>query len=156
MRSLREDRLAFGSTLERELAYPPERWADYVQRGAHAPNQCTWVVERADGGLGGLVGGFQTPDGAIHVYAMWVEPALRGHGFAGQMLDRLLAWAGTVDPNARVVLSVNPTQTAALRLYLSRGFVATGVVEPLGHTPGVVVQEMQRVPVPRGNSPPPG
>jgi ribosomal protein S18 acetylase RimI-like enzyme len=75
---------------------------------------------------------------------MWVSPSHRGRGIGGALLDTLLDWAARLDPGATVVLSVNPGQRAAAELYRSRGFRSTGVIEPLGHTPGEFVHEMVR------------
>ena len=151
LRSLREDPLAFGSTLAREQAFEPSHWVDRVRQGASGTREGVWVAEGPGGALIGMIGAFPK-DGTIHVFGMWVEPDMRQNGLGGKLLDALLDWASTEDPAADVMLSVNPSQLAAVRLYLSRGFQPTGVVEPLGHTPGAVVHEMRRPP--KGTAPP--
>jgi ribosomal protein S18 acetylase RimI-like enzyme len=139
--ALSTDPLAFGSTLERERNFDESTWVDRVHRGATSPNESTWVAEGPDGRLVGMIGVFPKEE-KFHVVAMWVAPDHRGRGVGGQLLDGLLRWIVTSDPRATVLLSVNPSQLPAVRLYLSRGFRPTGIVEPLGHTPGVVLHEM--------------
>jgi ribosomal protein S18 acetylase RimI-like enzyme len=139
--ALSADPLAFGSTFDRESGYDEPKWADRVTRGASSTGESIWVAEERVGRLVGMIGAF-TKEGAFQVFGMWVDPEYRGGGIGGRLLDRLLAWTSTMDRSAEVLLSVNPSQVAAVRLYLAHGFLPTGVVEPLGHTPGAVLHEM--------------
>jgi ribosomal protein S18 acetylase RimI-like enzyme len=143
LRSLATDPMAFGSTLARETAYDDEQWADRVRSSIDSSDEGVWVAEEEAGRLVGMIGAF-TKDGVRHVYGMWVEPARRGSGVGGQLLDTLIAWVGSTGGPRTILLSVNPSQEAAVRLYRRRGFRPTGVVEPLGHTPGAVVHGMRR------------
>jgi ribosomal protein S18 acetylase RimI-like enzyme len=143
--ALSTDPLAFGSTFVRESAFDLSIWKDRIRRAATAEREATWVAELERGDLVGMIGVFPK-ESEFHVYGMWVSPRYRRHGIAAQLLDTLLSWTHEVDPSAEVVLSVNPTQVAAVRLYLGRGFKPSGLVEPLGHTPGAVVHEMRRGP----------
>ncbi|MCI4373482.1 MAG: GNAT family N-acetyltransferase [Thermoplasmata archaeon] len=142
--SLLAEPLAFGSTFERESGFDEARWVDRVTRGARSRSEAAWVAEGERGRLVGMIGAF-TQDRSFHVFGMWVDPEFRRRGVGGRLLDTLLEWTRTTDPTAEVLLSVNPTQRAAVGLYMDRGFRATGVVEPLGHTEGAVVHEMRKV-----------
>jgi ribosomal protein S18 acetylase RimI-like enzyme len=141
--SLKVDPLAFGSTWEKEAQYDTARWVDRVLRGSASASEAAWVAEAEGGRLVGM-NGAALLEGSFHVFGMWVDPEYRGRGVGGALLDALLRWTESRDRTTAVVLSVNPTQLTAVRLYLSRGFRPTGVVEPLGHTPGAVVHEMRR------------
>ena len=96
--------------------------------------------------------------GVPNLLGMWVEPAFRGRGVGGRLLDRAIAWIAETHPFIPVRLEVNPKQVRAIRLYQSRGFRFTGAVRPLGVISAhEVVQEMVARPPLRheGQVPPP-
>ncbi len=137
---------AFGSTLDVESRYEEARWADRVERGAASLTEATWVAERSDGSLGGMVVGVLTGEHVAEVFGMWVDPEIRGRGIGSELLDTMLGWAERAGPSVEVRLWVAATQGEAVGLYRSRGFAPTGAVAPLGHTPGDVLHEMVRRP----------
>jgi ribosomal protein S18 acetylase RimI-like enzyme len=145
LRSLREDPLAFGSTLAREEEFPPERWQQRLEQGASSPVDATWVAMEEEGDLVGMMS-LVLVEGRYRIFGMWVAPERRRQGLGARMLDLGLAWAGSHAPTSGVALDVNPRQAAAVRLYESRGFVRTGKSEPLGHTAGEIAVEMVRPP----------
>ncbi len=140
--ALSTDPLAFGSTRALESSYDDARWTERVSRAAGSASESVWVAEGKGGRLVGMIGAF-TKEEAFHVFGMWVDPGHRRSGIGGRLLDGLLQWTVTANPQAAVLLSVNPSQVAAVRLYLTYGFRPTGVVEPLGHTPGAIVHQMR-------------
>ena len=77
----------------------------------------------------GLTAGFGDKPGWLHVVAMWVDPAWRGHGIGRRLLDRVVQWAG--ERGLRCHLDVALGNDAARSLYEAYGFVATGETEPL-------------------------
>ncbi len=141
LRALRQDRRAFGSTLERESAYGPAQWQSRVTASATSDRETIWVLGPRGGPFFGLAGAFRDGD-RFMVVGMWLEPSYRGAGHGGALLDAVLAWIRTVAPSAPIVLSVNPEQAAAERLYRSRGFVPTGRTEPLPHAPDARIVEL--------------
>ncbi len=157
LRALSSDPLAFGSTLATEEAHPDELWQSRALRGAEAPDQATWVAVTPTRELVGMAV-LTLADSGGNLYGMWVEPAWRGHGLGGKLLDAALAWAarGGAAPNVR--LEVNPRQAAAVQLYRSRAFEFSDRSRPLEHTAGELVREMVRAPTvpprggPEGNS----
>jgi ribosomal protein S18 acetylase RimI-like enzyme len=143
LRSLREDPRAFGSTLAREAPFAESLWRERIGGGGSGRRSATWVcVDRTGAFVGSLTAA--VVDGAFRLFAMWVAPEVRRQGAGGRMLDAALAWVGAIDPQAEVLLEVNPDESAAVRLYESRGFRFTGRTSPLDHTPGLVVREMKR------------
>jgi ribosomal protein S18 acetylase RimI-like enzyme len=145
LRALATDPMAFGSTLAREQSFEEALWRERASRDATSATSSQWVAEEPSGRFVGSAVVAEM-DGALHVFGMWVDPARRGEGLGGRLLDAGLAWAGQALPGGAVVLHVNPSQEVAVRLYLSRGFRKTGKSEPLGHTDGVFIVEMVREP----------
>lgn len=145
LRALRSDPLAFGSTWARESTFSESLWRERTHRAATSSEVASWLAESAGGDLVGAAGVLWKGSSWV-VVGMWVDPGYRRGGIGGRLLDELLDWTSLAHPMAGVRLSVNPTQVAAVRLYLGRGFRRTGKVEPLAHTPGAVVEEMARRP----------
>lgn len=143
LRGLREDPLAFGSTLARELAFPEEKWRQRIEQGASSSTDASWVAVAENGELVG-VASLVLVERHYQIFGMWVAREHRGRGLGGRMLDAALARAAELAPQVPVRLSVNPRQEAAVRLYESRGFRRTGGSEPLGHTDGEIAVEMIR------------
>lgn len=141
LKALESDPLAFGSTLERERAFAPEMWKERISRGLSTGASATWVAVNSAGRFVGMTVAAAV-QGGIHLFAMWVDPDVRGVGIGGQLLDTALTWIRQTHPGRVVLLEVNPRQVAAVRLYESRGFRYTGSSSPLGHTPGERVVEM--------------
>ncbi|MGA8303624.1 MAG: N-acetyltransferase [Thermoplasmata archaeon] len=146
LNALGRDPLAFGSTLEREMAYPEERWKKWTESSARGDEEATFVAEPTQGYFLGMVGLF-TDRAAYHLWGMWVTPEVRGQGIGRDLLDRVLSWAHSTSPNRPILLDVNPDQGVAVRLYESRGFRPTGQTTPLGHDAPAHVQEMAREPI---------
>ena len=143
LRALATDPWAFGSTFLRESGFPESRWREIIARNSPESPAATWAaVDAADHFLG-IVASARV-DGTFHIFAMWVAPERRGQGIAGRLLDAALSWVRDVAPGSFVRLEVNPRAVAAVRLYESRGFRATGSSTILDHTPDERVQEMIR------------
>ena len=147
LESLRTDPLAFGSTLDRELGFPSERWQERAKDGAISPRSATFVAVAPDGRLAGMAGTMLTDvPRVLAVWGMWVRPEARGKGLGGKLLDALLAWGRCTHPGSTVRLEVNPEQVAAVHLYESRGFSPTGRERPLGHHAPALCREMELLP----------
>ena len=95
-----------------------------------------WV----DGRPVGIAGVFA--DGTrFDVISMWTDPSARGRGVASALLEAAITFAG----DAPVFLSVTETNETARRLYERRGFVATGLTEPLRSNPALTIHELKLV-----------
>jgi ribosomal protein S18 acetylase RimI-like enzyme len=143
LRALTTDPLAFGSTFEREQAFTEDRWRERLSRGALPVPRTTWAAEEGRSGFVGMVVAARI-GGAIHIFGMWVAPEFRGRGIGGRLLDTALSWITNVAPGSPVQLEVNPRELAAVHLYQSRGFRATGKSAALEHSPGERVIELIR------------
>ena len=123
LRSLRDSPDAFGSTLDRELAFAEEDWRRRLD--GSGPAVLAWSGD-ATVGMGA---GFLHAPGRLMVVAMWTDPAWRGHGIGSRVLDAVVGWAERHD--VRPDLWVADANPAARALYERHGFIATGETEPL-------------------------
>ena len=143
LRALAAEPWAFGSTLAREQAFTEAHWKQRIFRDSPDAPAMTWVAERRGSPPLGMVASARM-DGTFHIFAMWVAPERRREGIAGRLLDEALRWVEGIAPGSSIRLEVNPRAVAAVRLYESRGFRATGTSRPLDHAPTERVVEMIR------------
>lgn len=123
LRSLQDAPDAFGSTLERELAFTREDWIDRLDgEGATA-------LGYADDVPVAMGAAWPYRPGSAMVVAMWTEPAWRGRGLATRVLDVLVQWARA--QGRRPDLWVTDGNPTARRVYERYGFVPTGERAPL-------------------------
>jgi predicted GNAT family acetyltransferase len=115
LRSLADSPDAFGSTLERELAFTEQEWRQRLGVPVYVVDDPRPVA----------VGGVFDNAGTPHVWGMWTEPSHRGRGHARAILDALIP-AGTP-----AQLDVNVSNGGARTAYELYGFVGTGELEPL-------------------------
>ena len=144
LEALRTDPRSFGSSYERESAYPVEKWKGWADGGATGQDQATFVAEEPSGRWIGMVGVFaheQRP----HIWGMWVHPAHRRRGVGGALLSACLRWIDAAFPPGEALLEVNPEVEAAVRTYQNAGFEFNGVTMPLGHwEPKSLARQMVR------------
>jgi ribosomal protein S18 acetylase RimI-like enzyme len=145
LKSLANDRIAFGSSSERESQYSEAEWRERTEKGASSTSSSLSVAEAPGRGLVGMAVGALV-EGRLWVFGMWVEPSWRGRGTGGALLDSAIAWLHQQRPGEPIFLDVNPRQTAAVRLYESRGFRVTGKSKKLDHSPGEIALEMSTPP----------
>lgn len=133
---------AFGSVLADAERLSEAEWR------ARADNGFLTLVAVEDG-VGQAMGGAFAPDDrpTVFVWGMWTDPAARGRGLAGEVLDALVAWCRTPDrPGAsydEVRLHVTEGNDAARRLYAGRGFAPTGTWEPLREGSPLRIEELR-------------
>ncbi|MGB6499959.1 MAG: GNAT family N-acetyltransferase [Thermoplasmata archaeon] len=143
LRALAHDPWAFGSTVAREREFTSEQWMERIARDPPDSSAACWAAVEPSGQFVGIVGSGRF-EGAFHIFAMWVAPEWRRQRIAGLLLDAALVWVQAAAPGNAVYLDVNRRANAAVSLYESRRFRATGKVAPLGHIPGEQIQEMTR------------
>jgi len=154
LRSLQADPSAFGSTLQRELAFTSEVWHDRLRTATWflaLPDRPAGVAESAglaeSAGVAESAGLADPADPAdpagvalirpltdenadFEINAMWVAPELRGQRTGAALLDAALATAAEAG-GGTVRLWVTLGNSAAAALYTRRGFQPTGRTEPL-------------------------
>ena len=137
LRALATDPASFGSTYEREAAFPDQTWAERATRSSAGDDTATLVAIRGDEAVG-IVTAFR--DGAqrhlFHVFEMWVAPEARREGVGRRLLNAIEGWAASC-AGTRAHLSVTDAATAAMRLYESAGYKPDGNSATSRHTPGL-------------------
>jgi ribosomal protein S18 acetylase RimI-like enzyme len=127
--ALQESPLAFGSTYGDEMQMSERDW----QKRVAAMNE-----KRAIGYLAmeghkpcGLIRGTLDQDNSrcAEIGSMWVAPTHRRSGLASRLLIAVQGWAIALGVT-ELRLTVTNTNGAALALYVSHGFQATGKTEP--------------------------
>jgi GNAT superfamily N-acetyltransferase len=147
LHALADAPMAFGSTLAREEAFTDEIWRERAGHGAAGDDRVTYVAEDAERWLGLATGLEEISDGSREprfvLVGMFVEPAARGRGIGGALVEAVTGWARGRGA-ARMCLDVTVTNGPAIRLYQRCGFRPTGKEKPLDHTPTVLEMEMVR------------
>jgi ribosomal protein S18 acetylase RimI-like enzyme len=130
--ALEADPSAFASSLERELAFPEERWREWPRVSA------CFIAWQSDGGAEqaiGLAAGMDRQNGTeAELVALWVAPEHRELRAGEALVTAAIEWARAAQ-YSRLCLWVTTGNAAAIGLYQRLGFVATGVVKPLPSDP---------------------
>jgi GNAT superfamily N-acetyltransferase len=141
LRALADAPDAFGTVLAQAQQLTDDEWR------ARAGNERGLTLVAVDGdGVGRAMGGAFAPDDrpTVFVWGMWTDPAARGHGLGGRLLDALVAWCAEQGRYAEVRLHVTGGNDAARRLYTGRGFEPTGTWEPLRDGSPLRIEELSR------------
>lgn len=139
LRALADAPYAFGSSLDEEAGYSSERWEAW----AADPNGVVFV-STSDSRAVGMAGAYVS-DGMAHLWGMWVDPAARGRGLGGALVEHVLEWASE-QGMTRIDLHVtdSPKTRGAAALYENLGFTDTGKREPLDSDPSLVTRVLAR------------
>jgi len=129
LRALTDAPHAFGSTLERELAYGEDVWRERAAAGR------TFLARRA-GQVVGLVGYYAEPgrDDERQLVSMWVDPYARGCG-AAELLVAAVRAAVAAEGVRTLTLFVADGNEGARRVYERLGFRTTGERQALPSDP---------------------
>jgi ribosomal protein S18 acetylase RimI-like enzyme len=126
--ALKRDPQAFGSSYERELAYPDEKWQQRLRGTAEGDSYV--FIAKWDGRPVGMVMGGRTDEDrsrhSAHIWGLYVDGSARRRGIARALMEKVVTGFATNHDVRVVKVEVNPQQEAALRLYLSLGFEETG------------------------------
>jgi ribosomal protein S18 acetylase RimI-like enzyme len=129
---------AFGSTYEREVAFPRSVWAERLS----TPGNATLICE-ADGDSCGMVTVVRDDKDSqlAWLVGMWIVPTARGTGGADLLVTAALRWAEQ-DCLTTVRLHITDGNDHAERLYRRHGFNPTGR-SVAGSREGVTEVEME-------------
>lgn len=133
--ALQEAPYAFGSTYEREIEAPEQRWR-------HGLKDRTRFIAKVEGVVAGTVsGGDGDSTGVAAMTAMWVDPRFRRHGVGDLLVKTVMEWARSARYD-QMFLWVTDGNDNAERLYERNGFVRTGADQEV--RPGRLEYEMSR------------
>ncbi|EPJ47428.1 MAG: hypothetical protein OFPII_13150 [Osedax symbiont Rs1] len=139
--SLKDSPDSFGSTFERESAFQEREWASRLRC-----KKGILLVAFLNGTpvslASGLVNAKRGKSGSI--YQMWVSPNARNLGVAKLLLAKIMDWARELKLTS-LSLEVTTSNTAAIKLYSSLGFLADGELKELRADSLVKVQPMSIV-----------
>jgi ribosomal protein S18 acetylase RimI-like enzyme len=140
LRALADAPDAFGATLEETAARPDEAWQARI-----ADEQSIMVVAERAGRLVGMASGGDAPmdDPSAALYSMWVDPAVRGRGVAGAIVETVVDWA-TAAGYRRIGLGVTTSNARAIAFYERLGFADIGLRMPLRPGSELEIQIMAR------------
>ncbi|MBK9158967.1 MAG: GNAT family N-acetyltransferase [Propionibacteriaceae bacterium] len=133
--ALAADPDAFGSTLAREEAFPPDLWRERCTN----PASFVGYLEGRPVAMAGLIPG-EGPQREL--VGVWTDPAARGHGVAAEVC-RAAIDAAYASGSASVTLWVEARAESARRLYLRLGFVETGRSETMPRDSSLRLIEME-------------
>jgi len=123
LRALELDPAAFAATLDENRSRPESHWNNRASESGSSDTKAEFLALDSDGTVVGLVGALRIENhrDVAELVAMWIEPALRGSGVAGVMVDAVLDWCTSVGVLV-VELWVAPGNNGATRLYERCGF----------------------------------
>jgi RimJ/RimL family protein N-acetyltransferase len=105
----------------RESRFTESEWRYRISQ--HTPF-AAWLAGRPVG----MIAAHRETDDTVYLYSLWLDPSVRGHGLAHDLLAATLDWARSL--RARTMyLRVAANNAVARGLYESFGFTAD---EPIG------------------------
>jgi ribosomal protein S18 acetylase RimI-like enzyme len=127
LEALERDPTAFSSSVEDHLKLS----RDEIRRRLTTDPANNFVLGAfADGKLMGTAGFVREPQPKSRhkgrVWGVYLNAALRGQGIGRRLMQALLERATKIEGVEQILISVTTTQTAAIALYRSLGFVAWG------------------------------
>jgi ribosomal protein S18 acetylase RimI-like enzyme len=123
VRALTDAPDAFAATIDEERSRPDEEWK---ARATPGPDSTTFLAIQHDE-VRGMVGVQRDEQGAelATLVGMWVDPIHRGGGIGRALIDAVVPWCIEREVS-ELRLWVTRSNTGAIRLYRSYGFVTTG------------------------------
>ena len=126
LRSISESPDAFVATLDQIQDEPPAYWEQLLDFIAESPLDTIYLAFSGQRCIGFTAARIDSNDPALsQLRWMWVESDFRGAGVGARLLDTVIEWANSRGIR-KMELRVSENQTAAIRLYESKGFADTG------------------------------
>jgi GNAT superfamily N-acetyltransferase len=154
LRALRDAPTAFAATYEENADLPSERWKGWATGEGWSADIVTFVAERAERGarsasesppvFDGMATGavFDTEPDVGHLFAMWVDPSVRGRGVGRRLVEAVIDW-GRHRGVGELRLCVTEGNGRAEAVYSKAGFVRTaGEPTPLREGSSLMTHDM--------------
>jgi GNAT superfamily N-acetyltransferase len=138
LEALRDTPDAYGSSLEKTIAFSDNRWRlMIVQQGYY-------LVERNSDVVGMAAGGYHDDHPGDHwLYAMYVTPVARGTGVASALVEAVSGWARRERASA-LYLDVTTSLARARAFYQKEGFIPTGERRVMERDPSIELVRMKK------------
>lgn len=137
---------AFSSTYEEESGDTESQWMEWAS-GAAAGGSSFGVIAVDDEAcwIGMAIGAPHSDHpGEAGLFAMWVDPAVRGSGIGRALVEEIVRWARS-DGSPVLRLRVTQSNDAAVRLYTRAGFSDEGIRLPLRDGSDVTTMSMTMI-----------
>jgi len=152
LRALTDAPAALGGTPAQVAAYPAALWHARARPTADRISliaETTLADVTAPGGWCGMVTGTRVETPAdlpvvVSLTALWVDPAQRGVGLGGLLVQAVIAWARARGA-ACVTLAVAEGNVPAIALYRAAGFRDVGADDGAPAPPGQAMLSMTRL-----------
>jgi ribosomal protein S18 acetylase RimI-like enzyme len=121
--SLQDAPEAFSTTYESACLRSPESWAAQADSSAEGPDRFTFLAFHDEEPVG-LAALYRDANGSRQgeIIQVWISPALRGDGLAGELLDFIFNCA-KVEGFEKIRAEVMNSNGRALRFYEKHGFI---------------------------------
>jgi len=114
LRALAEEFGPGDEQYRQERRYTARQWRHRISEHTQF---ATWLADRPVG----LIGAHRESPETVYLYSLWLDPAVRGHGLAHELIGAALDWART--QRARTVyLRVAADNAVARAVYTNLGF----------------------------------
>ena len=104
-----------------ESRFTEVEWRHRISRH---PAFAAWLSGRPVG----MIAAHRESDDTVYLYSLWLDPAVRGHGLAHDLLAATLAWARGL-PARTLYLRVAADNAVARSVYESFGFTADELID---------------------------
>lgn len=124
LHALKNDPFAFGTSLDEETSLAPEIWQERIGNALFALDSDVPI------GMVGIIYLQRKKQRHIaHIVGFYVKPEYRGRGIGKRLLLEALTQIKAKDNIIKVGLSVNSSQSDAIRMYENLGFKTVGLLE---------------------------
>jgi len=133
---------SFGSTLEREAMFSEDEWKTLINASGNPAHTLPIFAVLNDSPIGLALGLVDNSDSNFgHIYQMWVSPRHRGTGIGRALLTRIVSWSKELELSS-LELAVTTSNSEAISLYESFGFITNGQMESLREGSSLITQQM--------------
>jgi len=134
LKALKTSRTSFGSTFEREVTFPDEKWKEKLESSVIEERSLMLFAKTDNNKLIGMIGSYWNPDkpeeaNVVHIWGVYVDEDYRGNGVGHRLFDELLTTIRAKHGLEKATLTCNINNTGAQKLYAKEGFVKIGEIK---------------------------
>ena len=127
LESLKSDPQAFGSNLERELAFDEAKWKSRLAPFSNTSRSIhVAITEDSTNKVVGTMGFYSPEQGVAMIVGVFLKADYRGLKLATYLMHYLIEIIKDKKEFNKIQLSVNKDQTSAFKLYQKSGFKIVG------------------------------